>query len=296
MRKISAVTTCHDKGYAAYGRDMIQSFDQHVPTDVSLLIYTENFEPELMSTRLIYRDLHASCPELVAFKQRHKNNPLAHGGGRKKFKFKMNLKKPSIKIKRVKVLNGYQWDAVRFSHKMFSIFNAAKLCDSDILIWLDADIFIFRDIPKNFLDPLLPGNCLVSYLARPNYYSECGFVGYNLRHPAIWDFLREFEDYYRKDSIFKLPEFHDSYVFDVVRRHFEQQGCQTYDLSQGVGTIADHVFVNSQLGQYMDHKKGERKLSGKSHPSDFVVDRNEQYWRDANKPVACDTTANDEAN
>ena len=29
----------------------------------------------------------------------------------------------------------------------------------------------------------LPGEYAISFIHRPTYYSECGFVGYNLRHP-----------------------------------------------------------------------------------------------------------------
>lgn len=82
---------------------------------------------------------------------------------------------------------------------------------------------------------------------------------------------------YKQDLLFRQREFHDSYLFDVIRRRFERRGCQTYDIAQGIGRDAGHVFVNSPLGRYMDHMKGERKAEGASWPSDLIASRPEAH-------------------
>lgn len=148
-----------------------------------------------------------------------------------------------------------------------------------MLFWLDADVRVFADVPQSFLEAMMPEAALVSYLARPKY-SECGLVGYNLRHPAILDFIAAYEAMYTEDRIFALSEFHDSFVFDVVRRRFERRGCKSYDIAKGIGAKSGHVFVNSPLGQYMDHMKGERKDLGASRRSDVIIPRSEDYWQD----------------
>ena len=122
---------------------------------------------------------------------------------------------------------------------------------------------------------------MLSFLARKSH-SECGFVGYNLRHPAINNFFSQFEQLYTSDSLFREREFHDSYLFDVVRKRFERSGCKTYDIGEGIGLQAHHVLVNSKLGKYMDHLKGDRKIEGKSFRDDLIVARQESHWSKQN--------------
>lgn len=276
MRTFAAVTTCHGKGWNRYGRTMVETFDRHWPREVTLDLYAEGFEPDLQSDRVIVRDLLVESPELAAFKQRHADNLASHGSGNQpRWHVRVDWRKLKIRIKRKTTL-GYRWDAVRFSHKVFAIFEAARHCPADVLFWLDADIRFFADIPVGFLEELMPPECMVSFLRRPKF-SECGFVGYNLRHPAIRDFLSEFEALYTTDSLFKERQWHDSYLFDVVKRRFEKQGHKTHDIAQGLGAQVGHIFVNSKLGRYMDHKKGERKTVGASYTSDLKVSRDQTY-------------------
>jgi len=39
-----------------------------------------------------------------------------------------------------------------------------------------------------------------------------------------------------------------------------------------------HPLINTKLGQWIDHMKGDRKKLGKSKPSDIMVKRKESYW------------------
>ena len=44
--------------------------------------------------------------------------------------------------------------------------------------------------------------------------------------------------------------------------------------------LGHHVFVNSQLGQYMDHMKGDRKAKGSSTKKDLKGNiTNVDYWK-----------------
>src|SRR4051812_5391321 len=78
QRSYAIVTTCHAAGYEAYGRTMLETFLEHWPAQVPLLLYREGFEAPA-SQRIQSRDLEASSPGLMAFKQRHADNPQAHG-------------------------------------------------------------------------------------------------------------------------------------------------------------------------------------------------------------------------
>jgi hypothetical protein len=278
-RSFSALTTCNASGYQRYGRRMIASFDAHWPSDVPLYVYAEGFTPDV-GPRIVARDLLACSPGLVAFKQRHANNPAAHGReSRKRWRVRVKWRKLKLRVRRVDWGFGHDWDAVRFSHKSFSLFHAAKHSTSDVLFWIDADTFVFADVPRAFLESLMPADCLVSYLARPSVVTETGFVAYNLRHPAIRSFFADYEALYTRDSLFALRGTNDCFAFDAIRRRYERRGCRTHDIARGAGRDGGHVFVNSDLARFMDHLKGARKEAGASHLHDLLEERDEAYWR-----------------
>lgn len=263
---------------------MIESCDRHLPGDVALWVYAEGFTPEIHSERVIAVDLLQSCPDLVAFKERHGDNLRARGEERRgkrpwvRVKWnRPNSRLPKVKLKWIDWGIGYRWDAVRFSHKCFAIFDAAKRSGADVLCWMDADIVVFQDIPRSFIEGLVPLDCLLGFLKRPGC-SECGLVAYNLRHPAINEFLAAFQALYTQDALFREREYHDSWLFDVVRRRFEKRRHKTHDIAGGLGQRAGHVFINSPLGRYMDHMKGGRWAAGSSSLDDLIVVRPEAYW------------------
>jgi hypothetical protein len=239
---------------------MMAGFDRHMPQGIPLYIYHEEFYPDIASERFFKIDLDESCPDLVSFKQRHKNRLCAHGHPPRKRRLIIQWHKPRIKLRKLDDDQAFRWDAVRFSHKVFSIHHAAGICSADILVWMDADIVFHKSLSKDTFYFCLPEDCLVGFLKR-HYHSECSFVLFNLRHPSIWDFLNMFIGLYTSDTLFKEREYHDSYLFDVVRRRFEKDGCLTYDIAQGAGLQrrSGHVFENSILGQFMEHLKGHRK-------------------------------------
>lgn len=249
---------------------MVRSFDRFVPSSVLLYVYNEDFAPEYHSERVVYRNLHQHCPELVAFKQRHKNNPVAHGSS-KRSRFEITVRRPrfKVKVRRVEWGAGFRWDAVRFSHKIFAIAHAAENCEADVLFWVDADIVFNSNLDEGVLESLLPTGCFLSYLRRWKY-SECGFVGYNLRHPATLQFLKEFTSLYSTDTVFKKREYHDSFLFDLLRRKYERAGFATHDIADGAGLLNGEVLTHSVLGNYMCHLKGERKGSLSALPVELL--------------------------
>ncbi|CAN5174445.1 hypothetical protein BH10PSE17_BH10PSE17_05600 [soil metagenome] len=276
MRRFAVITTCHSAGYERYGRTMVESYLEHWPVEVPLLLYHEGFEPPVAPGRLIARDLESSSPGLVAFKARHLDNPRAHG-----------LRKPwrRVRVGPIKVMlpmrtrkDAYRWNAVRFAHKSFALFDAARRTDADVLIWVDADTLFFDSIDLAELELLAPPDSAAACLRRPQH-TEAGFLAYNLRHPDTRRLLDEFEAMYTRDLLFKQREFHDAYLFDVVRERAEARGVSVHDIGEGIGWTAPHVLINSRLGRFMDHMKGGRKEDGGSRGDDLVVVRDEPYWQ-----------------
>jgi hypothetical protein len=269
--KFAVVTTFHKKGYDLYGRRMIQSFLQNWPKEITLYAYYEDVVPTESAPNLILRDLHKSSKELVNFKNKWKDNPMARG----------NVEDSTKRIdggKREK--KGFQWDAIRFSHKVYAIFHCAKNCDADVLFWMDADTVCHSPINLHFITSMAHRDTDLGYLGRKNKYSECGLYSMNLKNSATKDFLTEFQRMYddAENGIFKLKEWHDSFVFDDVRTRIN--GLRQYNWSEGIINGEGHPLINCEWGRFLDHLKGEdRKKLGKSKPTDLKKLRNENYWR-----------------
>ncbi|MGI4778694.1 MAG: hypothetical protein ACRYGA_11355 [Janthinobacterium lividum] len=276
MRRFAVVTTCHAAGYRDYGQVMVDTFLAHWPAEVPLLLYHEGFDPPSAPGRIESRDLVAASPALTDFKTRHAGNPRAHGKVQPRRRLRIGPLSLPLPLAGRKA--PYRWDAVRFAHKSYAIFDAARRTDADALIWIDADTRFFADVDMAELAALAPADTAVSCLRRPNH-SECGFVVYNLRHPETRRLLDEFEAMYSQDLLFAEREFHDSFLFDIVRGRAEARGARTHDIAEGAGARASHVLINSRLGRFMDHMKGDRKSEGKSRSDDLLVQRDEAYWK-----------------
>tara|TARA_E500000178_G_scaffold212499_1_gene209712 strand:- start:3899 stop:4816 length:918 start_codon:yes stop_codon:yes gene_type:complete len=273
MKSLAVITTFPPNRWTAYAKRMIESHIKHWPDDVRLYVYYEKQKPDLQHEKIVYVDLEKENPDLVAFKTRHKNDPVANGevteipGGVRRL--------PGAGDKD-RGKGSFLWDAVRFSHKSFAVAHAVKNIDVDYVLWLDADTFTFRPISKEFVVGLLPENKLVNYLGRVTY-PECGWVCYNRRHKKIDEFIDTWIDLYKSDKIFQEVEWHDSYIFwQVLNRVAKDEG---EDIGQGAGVKGLHVFVNSVLGDYIDHMKGKRKIKGKSSKSDLRIKRDQKYWQ-----------------
>lgn len=270
----SIITTFHAAGLAQYGQTMIDSFDKHWPGSVPLVVYAEDCRPQIPSARVRLLDLMQCSPDLQQFKQRHANDPVANG---------MIARDTRVPF----ADNQFKWDAVRFSHKVFAVIHACQTLDTDWVIWLDADTKTFESVPNSFLDEICDPAAMACYLGRrEKYHSECGWVAYNRRHPDLRSFMDRWRDLYMTGDLFRLREYHDSFVFDVLRKDFQAtRGTRFSNISPELpGKGPGHPFIASRLGEYMDHMKGtKRKSLGHSLPDDF--DRNQglnsdlPYWR-----------------
>ena len=274
MKSLAVITTFPPNRWNAYAKRMLESHIQYWPDDVILYAYHEGVQPDLQHKKIVYVDIEAVNPELIAFKNKHRNDPVANGETQE---IPGGVRRDPQAGGNDRGKGSYLWDAVRFSHKTFAVAHAIKNIDTDYVLWLDADTYTFRPITKEFVIGLLPEDKLVNYLGRGDKYPECGWVCYNRRHSLIEKFMLNWISLYTTDTIFKELEWHDSYLFwQILKRVAPDQGV---DIGKGAGARGHHVFINSVLGDYIDHMKGKRKIKGKSSRSDLRTDRKEDYWQ-----------------
>ena len=294
--KIKVITSYKPGTWSKYVERSVKSVIENWPDGTAINVYHEGPQPEtknFMSPRLKWIDLHEVQPELVTFKDRHRHDPVAcgelqeiPGGVRRPVDFDGNDKNKG----------SFLFDAVRFSNKVFCVTHSIRSSvqkEYDYVVWLDADTYTFRPMSREFLESLLPKDTMLTYLGRENpqkndggKYPECGFVGYNLRHPDIQNFANDWENIYKSDQVFDLLEWHDSYVFwHLSKLYREQKSIEVNDIGYWKGVKGHHVFINSELGLYIDHFKGKRKNIGSSAKNDLRGSRSStdvsdlDYWK-----------------
>lgn len=263
--KYTVVTTFNLQGYKQYGQRMIQTWLDTWPSTVDLMVYAEQCQVHESAKNLHVLDLD-QVQALADFKQKWRHVPWANG----------DVRKDPVRGQRKDAGKQFKWDAVRFAHKVYSIFDCASHCQADYLIWMDADTICHSHISRQDLDRLCTED--LCYLGRKNKYSECGLYAMRLNSQKTKEFLTRFQWFYdsAEQGIFTLPEWHDSYVFDHVRQLVR---IPARDWSAGIITGEGHPLINSDWGAYLDHLKGNRKQKGRSHARDLVVPRQESYWQ-----------------
>lgn len=270
--RYAVVTTFHPPGLTQYAQTMIDTFEQYWPDTVDLYCYAENCRPTTTKPNVHIVDLHEQCQDLVAFKNKFKDVPWANG---------MQMKESGWPFE----TNNFKWDAVRFSNKVFTVIDACTRLNYDWVIWLDADSKTHSPVTEEFLQRVCPGNYFVSYLGRrAKYHSECGWVAYNLKHRDCQNFMNSWRNLYVNEGVFDLKEYHDSYVFDVLREQYQQtKQTQFFNLSPELpGKGPGHPFIASVLGTVMDHLKGTRRKELGHSLADDVKVKNQGLNQDIN--------------
>jgi hypothetical protein len=239
--KYLVVTTYAQRHWESHALRCVETFRKHWG-DIPLVQYRD-------------QDLERASPWLAEFKARHWNRPTAD----------------------------YRMDAVRFAHKVAAIECAEALARTempfaDVLIWMDADCVTHADVTPQWLDSLLRDGDF-GYLKRTMKYPECGFMMFRLNARGR-EFIASIVREYTTDDLFKLPEWHDSYVIDQVRAARERIGMLRCVSLSGNAERTHHPLINGPLGAKLDHLKGPRKQLGKSRAGDLKVIRSESYWSD----------------
>jgi len=265
--KYTVVTTFNESGYKQYGQRMIQTFLKTWPREVTLIAYAEGCAVAETAPNLVIRDI-ATVDALTVFKEAWQHEPRATG----------DVSTDPVRSKRKDAGKGFKWDAVRFAHKTYSIFHCARTVATDWLIWMDADTVCHSTVAVTDLDRLCPTDCDLCFLGRRGKYSECGLYAINLGAANTRTFLQRFQRMYddAENGIFTLAEWHDSFVFDAVRK---QCALNELDWSGHLITGEGHPLINCEWGAYLDHLKGARKDQGRSKRADLKVPRTEAYWQ-----------------
>lgn len=248
----TVVTSFTQEGFDLYGRNFLKTFHEHWPSTVRLVVYFEGGFLPARSGREEFR-------------------PISEVAGHDAF---MGALKFPLMRGRLKDKYSINWDAGMCRK---SLIHAHSRVFGGKVFWIDADVITHSPVPESFLDEVLPDGKLCCYLGRDYMYTESGFMGFDTAHPHYSQFMQQLESALFSGVFLTLKGWHDCYLFDFVREHFPDR--DFLNLAEGIPKHRGvHPFVNSALGKYMDHKKGKRKLSGRSSKNDLIQPRIEPYW------------------
>lgn len=269
--QLHLVTTVNERLWNEYGYRFAREFSEHSDGSVVLTVIFETRNMQPLPA--------VSLPSVQLF-------PLKHEGHARFLAYFGNLWEANGhrlvhhtengQIKGLKLIESYRFNAVRFSFKPFALdqFRRYHSHKNIPFAWIDADMRVISGLSAQKLLEFIPaGGQLMSYLGRDNHdnlkYSECGFLGFNGGHDMLPAFFERMCGLYTSGEIFSQQEWHDSWLWDVVRREFDQTfACEFKNISLGFDHLA-HPFINTRLGLFFDHLKGpERKASGYSFDSD----------------------------
>ncbi len=275
MKSLTIVTTWGTKYWPNPVQPGLNSTIKNWPEHAKILAYPDDMSQQLDLPRTQYFDLCKEQPVLQEFIERNKDNPRLTKWQPQQYKF--------------------EYDAIRFSYKVFACIDAYQKTKPDMLWFLDADIVTFEKIPMTWLEHIIPDHAFTSYLGRPKKgFSETGYYAFNTAHKYADEFFKRWEQYYAEDLFFNIQKgflnhfpiagYTDSFTFDAVRLEMEQAGkIKNEDLNDGRWAgerKARHPFINSELGQYMDHMKGyDRKAQMSSKKRDLTTKQTHPYWK-----------------
>ena len=168
---------------------------------------------------------------------------------------------------------GFRWATIRFCYKVFAVTHAGLYNNKnyDYLIWIDADCIFKNELDKNIiLTKYICKDNMMSYFGRNKlYHSDCGFLIFNLKHKYTTKYFENMKNIYVSNNIYKEKEWHDSYIWDLIRKQFEKKyKISNFDIGKIYSNYEcayNHIMTATPLYNYFDHLKGNiRKKLGTS--------------------------------
>jgi hypothetical protein len=238
MKNIAAVTTMNKEYYDIIGHKMIKSFIKWWPKEITLYVFTEEFDLPVTSTNIVSKDIFEACdPSLSAFLKWRGDHFT------KKFAFK-----------------AYTW------------ITACKILNEDILIYLDADTETKKEVPMSFVENMLEDNSILAYMYAASVdensnnlkivdNAETCIYWFDNKHSFSKEFMKHYENIYESREIdnreiFKKP--HDTWVITDCVRLAENNNVKVRNLHPEKNSRSP--IKKTILNEYFSHFKGKSKF------------------------------------
>lgn len=265
--KIAFISTMNLRLYNLYGKTFLEEFAKFSSKDIKLFIIFEGNQPE----EIINIGKNIIILPLLSTNQRNFHRKFSKLKEARGFRFKL-ISNVGGEMN-VRATYDFRFDSIRFSFKPFAIHQCLKYLPVDIthLIWTDADLRCKKYFSPNDLIEFLPHDDeVMTYLGRKDSYSECGFLGFNLKQEQTFQYIDKVINLYESGEIFSYDQWHDSFIWDQIRIEFEKNNNYKFKNISGHASEKEHVYKNTNLDKFFDHLKGPlRKEAGQSSDEDY---------------------------
>lgn len=226
----TAVITTFPLNYPTW-IDMIASFDQNWDKEIPLYIAVD---------RISEQDFHALQLNIGKLMPSGRQFYISNEWSEDKLNFfNRNVDSPDLP---------YRFQVCKFSHKVFAIYGAYQEIKNsfDTIIWLDADVISKK--PYNLVE-ITEDAATLQRIDAP--HSECSYIQFNLKAKG-GEIIEKMHQYYVSDKVLELKGWTDCDVFDDIAKDYTIK-----NLANRINGW--HVFPQSELGDFMEHLKGQRK-------------------------------------
>ena len=280
---INLVTTFNVKAWELYAKEFVQSFNENWDEQVQLAVYYDGGDlPDdvIDSPRISYFELEKD----KEWKQFH--HTYGDNNGRPEG-YPPETEWPPKTFVESDTYN-YRMDAARFSHKVFALTGEAQRLvhnahssvvrsggnplEAEIghLAWIDCDSKTQKKVSLKEAEKIIcTGNNVqlddISHLGRTAIdYSCTSFITFNLSSLRVQEFLSDYRGLYVSGEIFGYREWTDAFVFTRLLTMYAVHGLTVNNLSEGCTDL--EAFDFAEIGNYMIHNKGNRKITGTLPP------------------------------
>jgi hypothetical protein len=224
---IDVITSFNQQYWTTIGQDCVISWQRHWPEPLQLTCYVEDF---VMPTQPRCR-----TRNWEVLGQRYQD-------------FQLSDQRPRVKT---------------FAKKAYCIMTHWRNSSADRMIWIDADVITYQDVPLRFLESVCSNSDVISYMGvnhdyqgRRYHSAESGVFAVNLRHPLFDDFARAYEQRYDQHQSQDLRRFYDGEVLGAVCQQFQNTGA-VRDICANLGKDYKTPIRHTIWGQYLHHHKSK---------------------------------------
>jgi hypothetical protein len=226
MRKVTVITSFDQSYYDKVGKHCLETMLQYWDPNIHIVLYVEDFEL-FNNSRFVKVPFEDLDPDY--------------------FVFQKEKRKASEKT---------------FAKKAYSIIHAMENIETDILVWLDADVVTKKHITKEFIESLIPEDKLSTHLGvwhhaikhdetSPLMFScETGFFALNKNHKHYDKFVKRYKERYVNREKEDLRRFYDGDVYGAVVKEFKEK--EMNDINPGMHKTP---MSRSILKSYLVHFK-----------------------------------------
>lgn len=246
------ITTAHKDGLKDYGKGWLDS-RKHWPAGTEFYWYTEGYDLPYQPDELQMLE-QSGAGKTDGWIERRELNALPAFA-------EWKLRHAGYKAPM------WKFNVVGYAHKVFAMIDATKDY-TGVAVWLDADCVTYRDVPAGLIEGYVKDHYIAHY-PRPGRWTETGFWVVDCSHPAHHEFMGFMADVYLKDRFKPLHHWTDCFVLDAAIKRFTTSGAIKANNLSGEHERMGHPMAVTEMGRYIDHKKGERKKMARSPENKF---------------------------